>query len=405
MTRKKGFKYRFYPTEEQEAVLANVFGHTRFVWNWALELRTESYYEEGKSLTYTDTSRKLTELKKEKTWLREVSSVALQQKLRDLDQAFENFFEGRCGYPNFKSKHDKQAARFASNAFTLHGKKLSVAKMPGSLNVRWSRDLPEEAKPTSVTLTKDSAGRYFVSITCTVPDPEPKTTVTNRDGDQKSVGIDLGIADVVVTSDGFKSGNPKYLEDDLYRLQKTQRRLSRKEKNGPDGPSENWKKQKRRVACLHARIADKREDVLHKLSRKIVDENQVIALESLNVKGMQQNRNLARSISDTGWSTLVRMIEYKAEEAGRTVIKIDRWFPSTKRCSECGHVTDSKPLSVRSWDCPRCEANHDRDVNAAKNIRAVGLAGAPTAVGANDSGGHRKTRNAFVLNAHGPMNE
>ena len=402
MARKKGFKYRFYPTEGQKAILAEVFGHTRYVWNWALELRTNSYYEEGKNLSYTDTAKRLTDLKKEKTWLREVSSVALQQKLRDLDQAFQNFFDGQCGYPNFKSKHDKQAARFASNAFTIHGKKISVAKVPGPLNVRWSRELPDEAKPTSVTLTKDSAGRYFVSITCTMPDPEPEPTVTDDEGNPKSVGIDLGIADVVVTSDGFKSGNPKYLEDDLYHLRKAQRRLSRKEKG-----SENWKKQKKRVARIHAEIKDKREDFLHKLSRKIVDENQVIALESLNVKGMQQNRNLARSISDTGWSTLVRMIEYKAKEAGRTVVKIDRWFPSTKRCSECGCVTESKPLSVRQWTCSRCEHHHDRDINAAKNIRTAGLAGAFEK--ANDSGGHSKTRSAFRIegkpNVHGPVNE
>ena len=227
--------------------------------------------------------------------------------------------------------------------------------------------------------------------------------MTDENGNRKSVGIDLGVADVVVTSDGFKSGNPKYLEDDLYRLRKAQRRLSRKEKG-----SENWKKQKKRVARIHAEIQDKREDFLHKLSRRVVDENQVIVLESLSVEGMQQNRNLARSISDTGWSTLVRMIEYKAEEAGRTVVKIDRWFPSTKRCSECGYVTESKPLSVRSWTCPRCEANHDRDVNAAKNIRTVGLAGAFDK--ADDSGGHSKTRDAFRIhrseqNAHGPTNE
>ncbi|WP_118825860.1 RNA-guided endonuclease InsQ/TnpB family protein [Salinibacter ruber] len=405
MVRKKGFKYRFYPTDKQKAVLAKVFGHTRYVWNWALELRTDAYYEEGESLSYTDTAKRLTDLKKEKTWLREVSSVALQQKLRDLDQAFQNFFDGRCGYPNFKSKHDKQAARFASNAFTLHGKKLSVAKVPGSLNVRWSRDLPDEAKPTSVTLTKDPAGRYFVSITSAVPDPEPKPTATNEKGDRKSVGIDLGVADIVVTSDGWKSGNPKYLEDDLYRLRKAQRRLSRKEKNGPDGPSETWKKQKRRVAKIHAEIQGWREDFLHKFSRRVAHENQVIALESLSVKGMQQNRSLARPISDTGWSTL---IEYKAKEAGRTVVKIDRWFPSTKRCSECGYVTESKPLSVRSWDCPRCDTTHDRDINAAKNIRTAGLAGAFQK--ANGSGGHSKTRDAFRIersrpNAHGPVNE
>ena len=404
MPRKKGFKYRFYPTEKQRGVLAEVFGHTRYVWNWALEQRTNSYYREGRSLTYTDTSERLTRHKKEKEWLYRVSSVALQQKLRDLDQAFENFFDGRCGYPNFKSKHDRQAARFASNGFTLHGKRLSVAKVPGPLNVRWSRDLPDEAQPTSVTLTKDPAGRYFVSITCTLPNARPEPPVTSgENGDPKTVGVDLGLSDVAVTSDGYKSGNPKYLNDDLYRLRKAQRRLARKEKG-----SENWKKQKRRVAKIHARVKDKRKDFLHKLSRKLIDENQVIALESLNVKGMQQNRNLSRSISDTGWSTLTRMIEYKAEEDGRTVVKIDRWFPSTKRCSECGYVTESKPLSVRSWDCPRCEADHDRDINAAENIRTAGLAGASQE--ANDSGGHSKTRGAFRidrsgLRAHGPTKE
>jgi putative transposase len=276
-----------------------------------------------------------------------------------------------------------------------------VAKVPGELSVRWSRDLSDTCTVTSVTLTKDSAGRYFVSLTCTEEkEPLPETDST--------VGVDLGITDVAVTSDGLKSGNPKHLDNDLYRLKKAQRRLSRKEKNGPDGPSQNWKKQKRRVARLHARIADKRNDFLHKLSRKIVDENQVIALESLSVKGMQQNRSLSRSIADTGWSTLVQYIEYKAEWAGRRVVKIDRWFPSTKRCSECGHVGETKPLSVRHWQCEKCSEHHDRDVNAAKNIRTVGLAGAADA--ANDSGGHSKTRDAFRIersrpNAHGPVNE
>jgi putative transposase len=386
------YRFRFYPTADQKAALAEVFGHTRYVWNWALDLRTHSYYEEGTSLTYTDTSKRLTEHKQEKEWLRNVSSVALQQKLRDLEQAFQNFFDGRTGYPNFKRKHGKQSARFASNAFTLYGKALSVAKVPGKLNVRWSRDLSGSCTVTSVTLTKDPAGRYFVSLTCTEKkEPLPKTDT--------AVGIDLGITDVVVTSGGFKSGNPKHLGNDLYRLRKAQRRLSRKKKG-----SENWKKQKRRVARLHAKIADKRNDFLHKLSHKLVDENQTICLETLNVKGMQQNRSLSRSIADTGWSTLVQYIEYKAERAGRTVVKIDRWFPSTKRCSACGHVGETKPLSVRSWQCEECSEHHDRDVNAAKNIRTVGLAGAQKLL-REDSGGRSKTHKPFVVRAHGPMNE
>jgi putative transposase len=208
-----------------------------------------------------------------------VSSVALKQKLRDLEQAFQHFFGGRAGSPNFKRKHGKQTARFASNAFTrygnaftLYGKALSVAKVPGDLNVRWSRDLSGTCTVKSVTLTKDPAGRYFTSLTCFV-----SLTCTEKNEalpeTDSTVGIDLGLTDVVVNSGGFKSANPKHFGNDLYRLRKAQRRLSRKEKNGPDGPSENWKKQKRRVARLHARIADKRNDLLHTLSHKLVDEN------------------------------------------------------------------------------------------------------------------------------------
>jgi putative transposase len=387
------YRFRLYPTDEQRTALAKTFGCARYVYNWALDLRTQSYCEEGKSVSYTDTSKALTKLKRDEDheWLKEPSSVALQQSLRNLESAFQNFFDGRAGYPSFKRKHGKETARLASNAFTLYGKSLSAAKGPGALNVRWSRDLPDTCNVTSVTLTKDSAGRYFVSLTCTEEkDPLPETS--------KTVGVDLGITDVAVTSDGHKSGNPKHLENDLYRLKKAQRRLSRKMKG-----SENWKKQKRRVANIHARIADKRNDFLHKLSRKLVDENQTICLETLNVKGMQQNRSLAHSISGTGWSTLVRQIEYKAEWAGRTVVKIDRWFPSTKRCSACGHVRKTKPLSERHWRCEECGESHDRDVNAAKNIRTVGLTGAADA--ASDSGGHSKTRGAFVRTAHGPVNE
>jgi putative transposase len=387
------YRFRFYPTEAQRTALAKTFGCARYVYNWALALRTDSYYEEGKSVSYTDTSKALTKLKRDEDheWLKEPSSVALQQSLRNLESAFQNFFDGRAGYPNFKRKHGKQTARFASNAFTLYGKSLSVAKVPGTLNVRWSRDLSDSCNVTSVTLTKDSAGRYFVSLTCTEEkEPLPQTS--------KTVGVDLGITDVVVTSGGFKSGNPKHLEQSLYRLKKAQRRLSRKEKG-----SQNWKKQKRRVAKIHAQIADKRSDFLHKLSRKLVDENQVICLETLAVKNMQQNRSLARSIGDTGWSALVRQVEYKAEWTGRTVVKIDRWFPSTKRCSACGHVGGKKPLDVREWTCKECGTCHDRDVNAAKNIRTVGLTGAANA--ANDSGGHSKTRGHFEVASHGPMNE
>lgn len=388
------YRFRAYPTAEQRTALAQAFGCARYVYNWGLERRTRAYYDEGKSLSYTETAKMLTTLKKENDtrWLADVSSVVLQQSLRNLEQAFQNFFDGRTRYPNFKRKHGKQSARFASNAFTLRGKALTVAKVPGVLNVRWSRDL--ESTPSSVTVSRDSAGRYFVSLTCEVEKrPLP---ITNT-----SVGVDLGITDLVVTSSGFKSGNPRHLDSDLYRLGKAQRRLSKKQKG-----SNNYRKQRKRVARLHARVADKRKDFLHKLSRRIARENQVIAFETLAVKNMQKNGSLARHIADASWAELVRQVHYKAEWAGRTVVQIDRWFPSSKRCSACGYLSPKMPLDVRTWTCPDCGSAHDRDVNAAKNIRTVGLTGLAFASRSeNDCGGHSKTREAFEWNGHGPMKQ
>lgn len=393
MRHSMAYRFRAYPTAEQRRALAQAFGCARYVYNWGLEKRTRAYYEEGKSLSYTETAKMLTSIKKEEgtRWLSDVSSVVLQQSLRNLEQAFQNFFDGRgsgrTGYPNFKRKHGKQSARFASNAFTLQGKALTVAKVPGVLNVRWSREL--EGTPSSVTVSRDPAGRYFVSLTCEVEkQPLPQTDM--------SVGVDLGITDLVVTSGGFKSGNPRHLDADLYRLRKAQRRLSKKQKG-----SNNYRKQRRRVASLHARVADKRKDFLHKLSRRIVDENQVIAFETLAVKNMQKNGKLARHITDASWAELVRQVQYKADWAGRTVVQIDRWFPSSKRCSACGYVSMKMPLDVRVWTCPDCGTTHDRDVNAAKNIRTVGLTG--LALSEHDCGGHSKTRDAFARSGHGVL--
>lgn len=385
------YRFRIYPTTEQRTALAQAFGCARYVYNWGLEQRTRAYYDEGRSLSYTETAKMLTTLKREDDtrWLSDVSSVVLQQSLRNLEQAFQNFFDGRACYPNFKRKHSKQSARFASNAFTLRGKALTVAKVPGVLNVRWGRDL--EGVPSSVTVSRDPAGRYFVSLTCEI-EKEPLPT-TNT-----SVGVDLGVTDLVVTSGGFKSGNPRHLDADLYRLRKAQRRLSKKQKG-----SQNYRKQRQRVARLHARIADKRKDFLHKLSRRIVDENQVIAFETLAVKHMQKNGSLARHIADASWSELVRQVQYKAEWAGRTVVQIDRWFPSSKRCSDCGYLSPKMPLDIRTWRCPDCGSIHDRDVNAAKNIRTVGLTG--LALSENDCGGHSKTREAFGQSGHGPVKQ
>ena len=386
------YKYRCYPTEDQRQFLAKTFGCARYVWNWALEHRTNAYHEEGESLNFAAMCKRLTKLKKEedKEWLKEPSSVVLQQSLRNQERAFDAFFDGRNDYPSFKRKHGHQSARHtkASFSYDAESRALKLAKMSEPLDVRWSRDVRGE--PTSVTITKDPAGRYFVSISFKAPQEDlPKTG--------KTVGVDVGLESYITLSTGEKVGNPRFLEGEYRRLRRAQQRLSRKEKG-----SENWKKQKRRIARIHARIADKRSDFLHKLTTRLVTDYDVICVETLSVKNMQQNRSLAKAISDTSWSEFVRQLEYKAEWYGKTVVKIDRFFPSTKRCSACGHVGESKPLDVREWTCEECGVVHDRDVNAAINIRDIGTAGLAEVSG---SGGQRKTEQAFELAGQRPTNE
>lgn len=248
--------------------------------------------------------------------------------------------------------------------------------MKRPLKVRWSRRPP--SVPSTVTVSKDPSGRYFVSLLCEVkPEPLPPT--------DRAVGVDLGITDLVVTSDGFKSGNPKFLEADLRKLQRAQRRLSRKQKG-----SNRREKQRRRVARLHARIADCRRDYLHKLTTKLIRENQTVCLESLCVAGMMKNRHLSRAIGQSAWSELTRQLEYKAERYGRTVVRIGRFEPTSKRCSNCEHHVKELPLSVRAWTCERCGTVHDRDINAACNILAVGLTVRRSEI-ANARGGQGKT--------------
>ncbi len=361
---KLGLKYRFYPTKEQAAMLNRTFGCVRYVYNFGLALRRDAYDERGERLRYKNTSAALTVLKKgeETAWLKQVSCVPLQQTLRHLDKAFTGFFEKRTGYPRFKRKHARQSATYTRSAFTYSVDDgtpvLRLAKMDRSLDVRWSRVPPSE--PSTITVSRDAAGRYFVSLFCEVqPKPLPPT--------DKAVGIDLGLTDLVVTSDGFKSGNPKFLERDLKKLRRAQRCLSRRQKD-----SNRYRKQRRRVARIHARIRDKRHDHLHKLTTRLIRENQTVCLETLNVCGMLKNRRLARHISGAAWSELVRQLEYKAVLYGRQVVRLDPWFPSSKQCSNCGRKAQEMPLSVRAWNCAVCGAIHDRDVNAALNILAAG---------------------------------
>src|SRR6266849_5652952 len=363
MKQKKAYKYRFYPTDEQKQLLARTFGCCRYVYNWALRERTDAYYKRGERLYYEDTAQRLILLKKqeETLWLNEVSSVPLQQALRHLDRAFRNFFEGRADYPTFKKKRNQQSATYASNALTWNRQALTLAKMDAPLSIVWHRPLPDGCKPSSVTITKDEAERYFVSIL--VEEDIKALEVT-----PKMVGLDLGLKSMVITSDGQTHGNPKFAARDEKKLAKAQRRLAKKKKG-----SKNRAKARLKVARLHKKIADRRRDYQHKLSTKIIRENQVVCIESLHVKNMVKNHSLAKAISDVGWSEFVRQLEYKAEWYGRTLVKIDKWYPSSKRCFDCGHMLDSLTLDVRSWTCPECGVAHDRDINAAKNILAAGL--------------------------------
>ena len=361
---KRAYRFRCYPSPEQEVILARTFGCARFAYNHMLRLRTDAWFKEQKRIDYHATSAALTALKKqpEFVWLNEVSSVPVQQALRHLQTAFANFFAKRARYPSFKRKDGPQSAEYTTSAFKWDGKALKLAKMDTPLDVRFSRTIPRAAKVTTVTASKDAAGRYFVSMLCddTVA---PKPVAAGR------VGIDLGLTHFATLSTGEKVAAPNTFRKHEAKLAKLQRRLAKKQKG-----SARRAKAKRKVARLHAKVADARRDFLHKLSTRLINENQVIAIESLAVSNMQKNRCLAKSISDASWSEFVRQLEYKAQWYGRTLIGIDRWYPSSKRCSDCGHTVSKLPLNVREWTCPECGTHHDRDVNAAHNVLAAGLA-------------------------------
>lgn len=366
---KRAYKYRFYPTPEQESLLRRTFGCIRVVYNKSLEQRTTAWKTQKQSLVYRDTSALLTQWKKteEYTWLNEVSSVPLQQSLRHLQSAFTRFWSTKNGYPRFKNRKSRQSAEFTASAFRWDGTNLTLAKMSQPLDIHWSRPLPQDTVPSTVTVSHDPAGRWFVSLLV-------EEDMTHLPVSENSVGVDLGIDHFAVFSSGQKVANPRFSRKDQARMSRAQRDLSRKQKG-----SKNREKARRKVARVHARIADCRRDFLHQLSTRIVRENQTIVLEDLSVKGMSakggsRKRGLNRSITDAGWAQLRSLLEYKTYWYGRNLIVIDRWFPSSQLCSTCGRNDGKKPLSVREWTCPRCGSHHDRDVNAAKNILAAGLA-------------------------------
>ncbi|MGW3740178.1 RNA-guided endonuclease InsQ/TnpB family protein [Streptomyces sp. NPDC005146] len=362
---KRAFKYRFHPTNEQAAELSRTFGCVRKVYNLALEARTVAWFQRQERVNYNATSAMLTQWKKteELAFLCEVSSVPLQQTLRHLQGAFSNFFEGRAKYPRFKSKkRNRRCAEYTRSAFTYRDGALTLAKMKSPLAIVWSRPLPEGAEPSMVTVSQDSAGRWFVSMLCEDASVRPLPALDT------AVGIDAGITTLVTLSTGEKITNPRHERRDRTRLAKAQRVLAKKEQG-----SRNRDKARIKVAKVHARIADRRRDFLHQLTTRLVRENQTIVIEDLTVRNMVKNKSLARAISDAAWTDMRSMLEYKCTWYGRNLVAIDRWFPSTKLCSACGTVQDKLPLNVREWTCG-CGATHDRDVNAACNILAAGLA-------------------------------
>ena len=378
------YKCRAYPTPEQTTVLNRTFGCIRVVWNRTLAARHALYATERKSTSYAETDRALTAMKAdpELAWLAEVSSVPLQQALRHQHTAFTAFFAKRARYPRFKSRTSKQSASYTRSAFRMKGAALWLAKTVEPLRYVWSwTDIdPATLDPSMVTVSRDPDGRWFVTFAVDIDAPQapPETG--------QSVGVDLGLKDFAVLSTGERIAHPRNWEQHERRLKRYQRRLARKTKG-----SANRKKAVVKVARAHSRIKDARRDFLHKSSTDLVRRFDAIAVEDLAVSNMVKNRSLARSISCTGWGRFRTLLGYKAARDGRHIAVVDRWYPSSKTCSACGHLLASLSLSTREWTCPTCGARHCRDINAAKNILAAGLAVRPDMSGHACGGGVRRS--------------
>ena len=366
MNIKKAFKFRIYPNSNQQAELARQFGHTRFVYNHYRAVREGYYQDTGTGLTYNDCALDLSgRLKVEYPWLKEADSQALQQALKDLDRAYSNFFVGRAGYPTFHSKHDRQSMRYPQR-FKVSDKRVYLPKV-GWVKGVFHRAIEGEMKQCTVSKTK--SGRYFISIQCEMeienPEPsnDPLLPAIGAGSKGKAVGIDLGLTTFATLSTGEKVDKPKHLHRSQRRLAIRQRRLSRKQK-GSNGRNAA----RLPVAKLHERIANQRQDYQHKLSRQLVDRFGLLSFESLNVAGMVKNHNLAKAISDAAWSQFVGFCEYKAAWSGGQVLRVGRFFPSSKLCSDCGEKHKHLTLNMRQWLCMACGVIHDRDTNAALNI-------------------------------------
>ncbi len=361
----KAYKYRIYPNKEQEELLARTFGCCRFVYNQTLACRKEKYEKEKKSMSRTDCNNYCNrELKTQYEWLRKVDKFALTNAIYNMDSAYRKFFKEHSGYPKFKSKHDSRKSyttNFTNGNISVDFDTGKI-KLPKLKQVRARLHRKFTGEINSATVSQVPSGKYFVSVLVeTEHEPLPKV--------EGQTGLDLGIKDLCVTSDGRKYKNPKTLEKQERNLKKLQRQLAHKEKR-----SNNYYKTKRQIALCHEKITNTRKDYLHKMSHEIISENQVIVSENLQIKNMVKNHHMAKSILDVSWYELTRQLTYKAEWNKREYVKTDTFYASSQLCSACGYQnTDTKDLSVRKWICPKCGAEHDRDINAAKNILAEGL--------------------------------
>lgn len=383
----KAYKYRIYPTSEQESLLAKSFGCARWFWNYALNLCQETYKNTGKGLTRGYIQGLLPALKKEYEWLKDPYSQCLQVVALNLSTAYKNFFDKRAMLPKFKSKHGRQSISYPQNV-KFDCDKINLPKI-GLVHCQRHRDFDGDIKTVTVSCNPD--GKYFVSVL--VDDGKANPELVPVD---KSIGIDVGLTHFAITSDGSKFDNPKFFVKCQRNLKRKQQRLSRKNKG-----SQNRKKARLAVAKVHSKIARCRENFLHKLSRKIVNENQIIAVENLNIKGMVKNHNLAKAISDVGWGMFCTMLKYKAESEGKQYIEIDRWFPSSKTCHVCLNRVDNLTLDIRAWACKHCGTHHDRDVNAAINIRNEALRILALGTSASACGGNvsRSGKTSVLLDA------